>query len=78
MTASVYLECKHCGYSSVSDYVPPIVTKVIDGALTQVEISADDITVTDYFTKYYFWPRCECGSRNYTAKISEDTPYWFK
>lgn len=71
MTASVYLECKHCGLSSVSEYVPPIVIKEIDGALREVEISADDITVTDYFTKYYFWPRCECGSRSYTAEIRE-------
>lgn len=75
---SVYLKCKNCGVLSQSGYVPPVVAEIQDGAIVEVEIAADDITVTDYFTKYYFWPRCECGGRSYTAKISEDTPYWFK
>lgn len=75
---SVYLKCKNCGALSQSGYVPPVVAEIQDGAIVEVEISAGDITVADYFTKYYFWPRCECGSRSYSAEISEDTPGWFK
>lgn len=78
MTVSVYLKCKNCGALSQSEYVPPVVAEIQDRALLEVEISADDITVTDYFTKYYFWPRCECGSRSYSAEIGSDAPEWFE
>ncbi|MCF6687065.1 hypothetical protein [Raoultella ornithinolytica] len=78
MTVSVYLKCKNCGALSQSGYVPPVVAEIQDGAIVEVEKAASDVTVDEYFTKYYFWPRCECGSRSYAAEISESAPDWFE
>lgn len=77
MHMRVYLKCSDCGECSSSDYVAPIVSGVVDGVLIETEVQAADITVDEYFTRYYFWPRCECGSRSYTAAISQAVPYWF-
>lgn len=77
MSIGVYLKCSNCGERSSSDYVAPVVPGVVDGVLIETEVPAADITVDEYFTRYYFWPRCECGSRSYTAAISQAVPYWF-
>lgn len=77
MSMRVYLKCSDCGECSSSDYVAPVVPGVVDGVLVETEVPATDITVDEYFTRYYFWPRCECGSRSYTAAISQAVPNWF-
>ena len=78
MHMRVYLKCSDCGERSSSDYIAPVVSGVVDGVLIETEVQAADITVDEYFTRYYFWPRCECGSRSYSAAISEDTPSWYR
>ncbi|HDT6532591.1 TPA: hypothetical protein QFT71_005697 [Raoultella ornithinolytica] len=77
MTTSVYMKCISCGAQSQSGYVPPVVTEILAGVQREVEKLPSEVTANEYFTKYYFFPRCECGSRRYLADISEEKPTWF-